>query len=133
MLETLRLATVDFMSNPGFTPRMLVLDHDLFMAMQKPYDATSNPMTVYEMLVSREWFEEIVWVRNFTTLSGKKGAMILDNAPENMGFIDVAPVTIDPKVIQEGRSDVYNIEEKISEVIMFQPLAACRLDTISAS
>lgn len=79
-----------------------------------------SAMTIKEVLDKRGYFE------TYKSIIGIEAPMLLDDVPENFGFVPVLDITIG-ETYKNGRAEETPIEEKLSEFMLLKPLAIVKL------
>lgn len=108
-----------------YVARTLALPEKLNFILDKPYtsktgETMSDARSIREVLEGRRYFQNIKGVIGITVPVG------LDDTPQNMGFVEVVPLSIGQEY-EEGRATITPIEEKVSPFILIQPEAVVKL------
>lgn len=114
-----------------FTARTLVMPEKLdFLISRTIYTdkdgtANQNALTIKEILDKRGYYQ------NYKISRFIQAPMLMDDIPENFGFVDIVPLRIS-ETYKNGRDDENAIEEKISEFMLLQPLSIAKLTGATA-
>lgn len=122
LLEEIRKGRAAHVAEMKFESDELWLDDKLYELLQKPYSAT-NPKTIMTLLEERKWFKKIVPIPTFG------GAVIVEINPANFGYVEPMPIQMTDEY-QEGRDDVYFLEQHISEIIVLQPKSITKISGV---
>lgn len=122
ILEEIRKGRAAHVTGMLFESDELWLDDSLYELLQKPYSAT-NPKTVMTLLEERNWFEKVVAIPEFG------GAVIVENNQANFGYVETMPIQMTDEY-QEGRDDVYFLEQHLSELIVLQPKSITKFESV---
>lgn len=122
ILEEIRKGRAAHVAEMKFESDELWLDDKLYELLQKPYSAT-NPKTIMTLLEERKWFKKIVSIPTFG------GAVIVEISPTNFGYVEPMPIQMTDEY-QEGRDDVYFLEQHISEIIVLQPKSITKISGV---
>lgn len=122
ILEEIRKGRAAHVAEMKFESDELWLDDKLYELLQKPYSAT-NPKTIMTLLEERKWFKKIVPIPTFG------GAVIVEINPANFGYVEPMPIQMTDEY-QEGRDDVYFLEQHISEIIVLQPKSITKISSV---
>lgn len=114
-----------------YTARTLLMPEKLdFLISQTIYTdkagtANMNALTIKEVLEKRGYY------LNYKRVRGIQAPMLVDDIPENFGFVDIEPLSIS-ETYKNGRADENAIEEKISEFMLLKPLSIAKLTGATA-
>lgn len=108
-----------------YVARTLVLPEKLNFILDRPYtsktgETMSDARSIREVLEGRKYFQNIKGIIGISVPMG------LDDIPENMGFIEIQPISIGEEY-KEGRATITPIEEKVSSFVLIQPEAVVKL------
>ena len=129
ILEDILKMKIAMETGKKFIARTLAVPEKLAFILERVYttktgERSSNAESIREVLVKRGYFQ------NIKSVIGIAAPMGLDDIPENMGFVEVQPISIGEEY-KEGRATVAPIEEKVSPFILIQPEAVVKLTGVA--
>lgn len=126
ILEDIRKMRAAMVTGKKFAARTLALPQTLDLLLDKQYTHSDAGNTVVSDKTTREVLMSRMYFDDYKSIVGLQSPLGLDNIEENMGFAEVMGLRISD-FYTEGRSEIYPVEEKISEFMLFQPEAVVKL------
>ncbi|MGL5582389.1 MAG: major capsid family protein [Cetobacterium sp.] len=120
ILEEIRIAKSAHVAGGKFTSDEMWLDDYLYELLEKPYSST-EPKTILTLLNERKWFNKIVSIPEYGT------ATIKENNSSVFGYVEDMSIQMTDEY-QEGRDDVYFVEQHISEILILQPMGITKIE-----
>lgn len=83
--------------------------------------------TIDSALTIKEVLDKRGYYTNYKPVIGIKAPLMLDDEPENFGFVAVQDISVG-ETYMNGRTEETPIEEKISEFMLLQPMSIAKLE-----